>query len=138
MPVRKLLRRSAPGGGLLHWMHSFTLHVLTGALAVAAHYAVMYGLVAGGLPGVPASAGGFLIGALVRVALSYSRVFMPTRGVRTASTRFVVVIALQLAANSALLASMIELGLPLWPAQIATTVLLTVGNYLAYRLWVFR
>jgi len=33
---------------------------------------------------------------------------------------------------------MIELGLPLWPAQIVTTVLLTVSNYLAYRLWVFR
>ena len=138
MPVRKLLRRPAPGGGLLHWIHSFTLHILTGVLAVAAHYAVMYGLVAGGLSGVPASAGGFLIGALVRFALSYSRVFVPTRGVRIAGTRFVVVIALQLAANSVLLASMIELGWPLWPAQIVTTVLLTVGNYLAYRLWVFR
>lgn len=138
MPVRKLLRRPAPGGGLLHWLHSFTLHVLTGVLAVAAHYAVMYGLVRAGVPGVPASAVGFLFGALTRFALSYFHVFLPTRGVKVASVRFVIVIALQLAANSVLLAGLIEMGLSLWPAQVLTTVLLTVGNYLAYRLWVFR
>lgn len=138
MPVRKLLRRPGPGGGFLHWVHSFTLHVLTGVLAVVAHYAVMYGLVRAGVPGVPASAGGFLFGALTRFALSYFHVFLPTRGVKVASVRFVIVIALQLAANSALLAGLIEAGLSLWPAQVVTTVLLTVGNYLAYRLWVFR
>ena len=52
--------------------------------------------------------------------------------------RFVVVIAAQLAANSALLAGLLALGTSLWPAQIATTIALTFGNYLAYRLWVFR
>jgi putative flippase GtrA len=138
MPVRKLLRRPAPGGGILHWIHSFSLHVLTGVVAVAAHYAVMYGLVENGVPGVPASGVGFLAGALTRFALSYWRVFVPTRGVKVASVRFVIVIALQLAANSVLLAGLIELGLTLWPAQVVTTVLLTFGNYLAYRLWVFR
>jgi hypothetical protein len=25
-----------------------------------------------------------------------------------------------------------------WPAQIATTILLTFANYAVYRLWVFR
>ena len=30
------------------------------------------------------------------------------------------------------------LGATLWPAQVTTTVLMTFGNYLAYRLWVFR
>jgi putative flippase GtrA len=138
MPVRKLLRRPAPGGGLLHWIHTFSLHVITGVLAVAAHYAVMYGLLQAGLSGVPASGGGFLVGALTRFTLSYRRVFLPTRGVKVASVRFVIAIALQLAANSALLAGLIELSLPLWPAQVLTTALLTVGNYLAYRLWVFR
>jgi putative flippase GtrA len=29
-------------------------------------------------------------------------------------------------------------GIAVWPAQIATTVLLTVVNYLVYRWWVFR
>ncbi len=138
MPVSKLFRRPAPHGGLLHWLHTFVLHVLTGFLAVAAHYAVMFGLVQAGTAGVPASAAGFLFGALTRFALSYWRIFAPTRGVKVASLRFVVAIALQLLANSALLAGLIELGLALWPAQVATTILLTFGNYLAYRLWVFR
>jgi putative flippase GtrA len=137
MPVRKFLRRPQ-GSGILHWIHSFSLHVLTGAVAVAAHYAVMYGLVQAGMPGVPASGAGFVVGALTRFALSYWRVFAPTRGMATAGTRFVVAITLQLAVNSLLLAGLMALGLTLWPAQVATTVLMTFGNYLAYRLWVFR
>jgi putative flippase GtrA len=139
MPFRKLLRRPLPGGsGLWHWFHTFVLHVATGFLAVAAHYAVMYSLVRGGVPGVPASAVGFLGGALTRFALAYWHIFAPTRGVKAASARFVVVNAVQLAANSALLAALIESGVALWPAQVTTTIVLTFGNYLAYRLWVFR
>ncbi len=105
---------------------------------MAAHYAVMYALVKSGMPGVPASGGGFVVGALTRFALSYWRVFAPTRGMTAAGTRFVVAIALQLAVNSLLLAGFLELGLTLWPAQVTTTVLMTFGNYLVYRLWVFR
>ena len=139
LPLRKLLRRpAAGGGGLLHWIHSFALHVATGFLAVAAHYSVMYVLVRAGLAGVPASALGFVGGALTRFALSYWHVFSPSRGVKVASVRFVFVIAVQLAANSALLAGLLRLGMSLWPAQVTTTIALTFANYLAYRLWVFR
>jgi len=138
MQLPKLLRRPATATGTLHWMHTFALHVATGFLAVAAHYAVMYALLRTGMAGVPASAVGFLAGALTRFALAYWHIFEPTRGVAVASVRFSVVIAAQLAANSALLAGLLALGASLWPAQIATTVVLTFGNYLAYRLWVFR
>jgi putative flippase GtrA len=137
MPIRKFLSRPQ-GGGILHWMHSFSLHVATGALAVAAHYAVMYALVRGGLPGVPASAIGFSAGALTRFALSYWHVFAPSRGMTTAGARFIVAIALQLALNTLLLAGFLQLGWSLWPAQVTTTVLMTFGNYLVYRFWVFR
>jgi len=137
MPVRRFLSRPH-GTGILHWIHSFSLHVATGALAVAAHYAAMYGLVRSGLPGVPASALGFAAGALTRFALSYWRVFAPSRGMTIAGARFVVAIALQLSVNTLLLAVFLELGLALWPAQVTTTVLMTFGNYLVYRLWVFR
>ena len=138
MSLLKFLRRPEPGSGILNWIHSFSLHVLTGAIAVAAHYAVMYGLVQSGIRGVPASAGDFVVGALTRFALSYWRVFAPTRGMTTAGTRFVVAIAVQLAVNILLLAGLMALGLTLWPAQVTTTVLMTFGNYLAYRYWVFR
>jgi putative flippase GtrA len=139
LPVRKLLRRPTPGGGgLLHWLHSFTLHVATGFLAVAAHYSVMYGFVRAGVAGVPASSIGFVAGALTRFALSYWHIFSPSRGVKVATVRFVFVILLQLAANSALLAGLLDFGVSLWPAQVVTTIALTFANYLAYRLWVFR
>ena len=139
LQVRKLLRRPAPGGGgVLHWMHSFTLHVATGFLAVAAHYSVMYAFVRAGVAGVPASALGFCAGALTRFALSYWHIFTPSRGVKVASVRFALALLLQLVANSALLAGLLDLGMSLWPAQVATTVTLTLANYLAYRLWVFK
>jgi putative flippase GtrA len=112
--------------------------VMTGFLAVAAHYASMYALVRGGMTGVPASTVGFMAGALTRFTLSYWHIFEPTRGVRVASLRFVVVIALQLFANSGLLALLLHAGVSLWPAQVTTTIALTFVNYLAYRLWVFR
>jgi putative flippase GtrA len=138
MPLPPLLRRPRADGGVLHWAHTFVLHVATGFLAVAAHYAVMFVLVRGGMSGVPASAVGFGAGALTRFALSYWHIFEPSRGVRVASLRFAVAIVAQLAANSALLAWLLDAGIPLWPAQVTTTVLLTFANYLAYRLWVFR
>ena len=81
MPIRKLFRRPTSDGSLLHWLHTFVLHVMTGFLAVAAHYASMYGLMRTGLAGVPASTFGFAAGALTRFALSYWHIFEPTRGV---------------------------------------------------------
>ena len=131
------LRRPS-GSGLAHWIHSFSLHVVTGFAAVAAHYALMYALLRAGLPPVPASAVGFLAGALTRFVLSYAHIFAPTRGVQVAGVRFVVAIVAQLAANSVLLAALTQGGVAVWPAQVLTTVLLTVVNYLVYRWWVFR
>jgi putative flippase GtrA len=98
----------------------------------------MYALLRAGLAPVPASAIGFLAGALTRFVLSYAHIFSPTRGVHVAGVRFVVAIAAQLAANSALLAAFTHAGIAVWPAQVLTTVLLTVVNYLVYRWWVFR
>lgn len=138
MPLSKLLKRPASSGGVLHWLHTFVLHVATGFIAVAAHYATMYALLRTGVAPVPASAVGFLAGASTRFALAYWHVFTPTRGVAVASMRFVAVMVVQLAANSGLLASLLALGIELWPAQVGTTIALTFGNYLAYRLWVFR
>ena len=107
-------------------------------MAVAAHYALMYAMLRAGFGPVAASAIGFAAGAGTRFVLSYAHIFAPTKGVHAAGARFAVAIAAQLAANSALLAALTQQGVAVWPAQIATTVLLTVVNYLVYRWWVFR
>lgn len=135
--LRLMLRRPR-GSGLLHWAHSFSLYVATGFAAVAVHYAVMYGALRIDFVPVVASGIGFGAGALVRFAFSYAHIFSPTSGVPVAGLRFVAALGAQLAANSALLAALTSAGIDVWPAQIATTVLLTFGNYLVYRLWVFR
>jgi putative flippase GtrA len=126
------------GSGFLHWLHSFSLHVVTGFAAVAAHYALMYALLRAGLAPVAASAVGFGAGALTRFILSYAHIFTPSAGVHAAGLRFLVAIAAQLVANSAMLAALTQAGVDVWPAQIATTIVLTFVNYLVYRWWVFR
>lgn len=126
-----LRRRSAD------WLWSFVLHVLTGFLAVGAHYSAMWLLVRTGVGGVSASAIGFLAGAATRFALSY-RVFSPDHGIPVALRRFVIALGLQWVANVALLEGFLLAGLGLWIAQISVTVLLTFLNFLAYRIWVFR
>jgi len=126
------------GRGIAHWLHSFSLHVATGFVAVAAHYSLMYALLRAGQGPVAASACGFVAGAATRFALSYAHIFAPTQGVHAAGARFAVALAAQLAANSALLAVLTQQGIAVWPAQVATTVMLTFVNYLVYRWWVFR
>jgi putative flippase GtrA len=117
---------------------NFTLHVVTGFAAVAVHYGILYVLLQFALPPLIASAIGFCGGAVTRFVLAYYRVFAPTHGLTTAGWRFVIVIGTGLLANTALLGALLAVGLSVWLAQIATTILLTFGNYVAYRLWVFR
>jgi putative flippase GtrA len=126
------------GEGITHWLHSFSLHVATGFIAVAAHYALMYALLRTGQGPVAASACGFVAGAATRFVLSYAHIFAPTQGIHAAGARFAIAIAAQLAANSALLGLLTQQGIAVWPAQVATTVVLTFANYLVYRWWVFR
>jgi putative flippase GtrA len=117
---------------------NFTLHVLTGFIAVAVHYSMLYLLLQVSMPPLVASAIGFCGGAVTRFVLAYYRVFAPTQGLTAAGWRFVVVIGAGMLANTALLGALLGAGLSVWPAQIATTISLTLGNYIAYRLWVFR
>jgi putative flippase GtrA len=120
------------------WLREFTLHVLTGFLTVLAHYTLMWLLIHLGFAPVPASALGFLAGATTRYTLSYTKVFSPADGVPATLTRFIAALGMQWLANVALLDALLSLGWSLWIAQVTTTVLLTVVNYLVYRLWVFR
>ncbi|MDR0249956.1 MAG: GtrA family protein [Burkholderiales bacterium] len=117
---------------------SFSLHVLTGIFAVAAHYLTLYSLLSLAVPPLGATTVGFLCGALVRFTLSYFHVFSPTQGVTIASGRFVLALALQVSCNAVLVKSAMLLGLSIWPSQILATGLLTFLNYLVYRWWVFR
>lgn len=126
----------APGWLGLSW--SFLLHVATGVLAVAAHYTLMGLLLWGGLSALGSSALGFIAGATVRFSLSKHIVFRSQVANAPALVRFLIVLAIQFLANLGLLATLLWLGLSILAAQLITTGSLTVINYLAYRVWVFR
>ena len=123
---------------LFDWIARFAMHVATGVLAVAVHYALMAVLLQAGTQPVLASSLGFMAGAITRFFTAYYTVYAPTGAVRSTVPRFVLALGTQFFLNSALLAGLIEIGVAVWWAQVATTVLLTFGNYLVYRLWVFR
>jgi putative flippase GtrA len=120
------------------WFKRFVLHVVTGFAAVAVHYAVMWGLLRFGSEALVASSVGFAFGALTRFFTAYYNVFEPTQKVRTTIPKFVLALAVQGVLNSAFLTGFMEIGIPLWYAQVATTVLMTFLNYIVYRLWVFK
>ncbi len=81
---------------------------------------------------------GFLGGATVRFFFSYFHIFEPEKDVRGALPHFVLSLLLQLALNAALLAVLLTLTTLVWPAQIATTIGLTIFNFLMYKYWVFK
>ena len=116
----------------------FTLHIVTGFAAVAAHYGTMAALIALGTAPVPTSSIGFNAGTIVRFTLAYRHVFDPTLPVAHSGMRFAIALGLQALGNAALLSTGLALGIPTWPSQVAATMLMTFANYAAYRLWVFR
>jgi len=138
MALDLLRLRATHGRGFFHLAHSFSLHVLTGLLAVAAHYSTMYAMLAVQPDPLIATTIGFVAGGATRFVLSFFRVFAPTIGMRRAGARFLAAIALQALANAALLALLMRAGIEVWPAQVATTVALAFVTYAGYRLWVFR
>ena len=132
------IARLRGGAGPLALALTFGLHVATGFAAVAVHYGAMWAFMRAGLAPVAASAAGFAGGALTRFALSYVGVFVPTIGIARAGVRFAAAIALQLVLNSLGLSALLALGMPVWPAQVTVTNVLTFLNFAIYRAWVFR
>lgn len=120
------------------WVRSFFLHVVTGFVAVAGHYGVMWVLLSFGTHALVASTGGFVVGAAIRYVLSYFHVFSPSDGIPATFARFLVSLAIQLIGNLVILDTLLQIWPHVWLAQATTTVLMTIVNYLMYRLWVFR
>jgi len=116
---------------------NFSLHCITGVFAVVVHYALMYLALNLGSTPVIATSIGFVGGAVTRFLLAYYHVFTPSRPKGEAAVHFVISLGIQMVLNAALLAGLLALGAAVWPAQLATTVLLTFINYAMYRLWVF-
>lgn len=127
----------APGSGA-GWKTQFFLHLVTGAAATAAHYIVMWFALSAQLWPTLATTIGFSVGATMRFLFSYFHIFEPERYISKALPYFVLVLTLQMALNAALLTLLLIVTKLVWPAQILTTIMLTVFTFLAYKFWVFK
>ncbi|WGD29907.1 GtrA family protein [Ancylobacter sp. WKF20] len=116
------------------------LFAALGALGTLAHYAVLIGLVQGGLTGpVLGSTAGFLTGGLVNYQLSRRVIFRSSKGHVEAAGKFFTVAGLGLVINAALMALLTgPLGAPYLPAQILVTGLLVLWHYAGNAIWTFR
>jgi len=126
---------SRSGGG---WHIEFIQHLATGVIAMAAHYFVMWLALSVEFVPVLATTCGFIVGAATRFFFSYFHIFEPEKDVARALPHFVLALALQMLVNAALLALLLSIKLPVWPAQLLTTALLAGINFLAYKFWVFK
>lgn len=111
-----------------------------GAIGTAVQYGVLYGLVEwlGSNP-VLASAIGMILGAITNYILNYVYTFNSTKKHAETAPKFFTVAAFGLALNT----SMMALAIQHWQlhyllAQVLSTLLVLVWNFLANRYWTFR
>ena len=134
----QFLRDLAVSGGNKGWKVQFFQHLITGIIATAAHYMVMWLILLVDIPPAIATSIGLVAGATTRFLFSYYHIFEPERNWSTALPFFIFALAMQMGLNVFLLTVFISLNIPLWPSQIITTILLTTFNFLVYRYWVFK
>jgi putative flippase GtrA len=113
--------------------------VLVGLIATALHYAVLIGLKElFGWAAVPATLAGYICGGLLSYVLNRRHTFDSDRPHAEAGWRFALVALVGFFLTWGLMRLLVEAwGAPYLPAQMLTTGLVMVWNFLANRLWTF-
>jgi len=124
----------------IHAISTQTLgSVVAGGLATAIHWTVMASLVAATVDSSIATAAGSLSGAVANYGLQRRIAFPRAPGHGTSIRRYLASCALAWHANLALFYLLSEkLPLPVIPAQLLTTALVTALNLVVYRRFVFH
>ncbi len=133
-----ILRRVVARRASDDWQVQFFQHLVTGAVATAAHYTVMWLALSAQLLPALATTIGFVVGATTRFLFCYFHIFEPERDVAKALPHFLLALTLQMLINAGLLALFLSVDLPVWPSQVLVTGILTVFNFMAYKFWVFK
>jgi putative flippase GtrA len=117
---------------------SFFLHIGTGLICVAVHYSIMNFMILVGSNPLLASSVGFIFGAVMRFILAYYHVFTPKSTIPDALPKFIIALVFQGFLNLFLLNLFLFLGLKVWGSQIIATIVMTVLNFIVYKIWVFK
>ena len=124
---------------MMETARQFMLFALVGCAAAVGHYGVLI-LLAGlaGLPPVPASAVGFVVGAAISYALNYQFVFESGKDHGPTLVKFLTVATVGLGLNSAIMAALTAgLQFHYLPAQVAATISVMGWSYIGNRCWTF-
>ena len=136
--LTRFFGRMVISGSSKDWRIQFFQHLLTGAIATATHYIVMWLALSVQLLPALATTIGFIAGATTRFLFSYFHVFEPGKDVANALPHFVLALAVQMAINAGLLSLLLSTNLPVWPSQVLTTGILTVIIFMAHKYCVFK
>ncbi|MCA3563376.1 MAG: GtrA family protein [Methylocystis sp.] len=110
-----------------------------GVVAAIIHYGLLLGLVElGGWQPVPATLVGYIGGGLVSYWLNRSLTYASDRPHSEAGWRFAVVAGVGFLITFGVMSGLVgRLGLPYFPSQIATTLVVLVWSFLAHKYWSF-
>ncbi|OHC70253.1 MAG: hypothetical protein A2045_16510 [Rhodocyclales bacterium GWA2_65_20] len=116
----------------------FLHFAVMGGVGTGAHYLTLALLLQTGWPATPATAVGAVAGALVNYWLNYRYTFRSWQPHRIAASRFLAIAAVGWLLNAGVFHLLHQgAGLPLWPAQLATTALVLAWNFAGNRWWTF-
>ena len=120
-------------------VRDFLRFAAVGAVATAAHYAVMIALVQfGRVDPVFATVCGFAVGAVVSYTLNRRYTFAVRPEFMRGFLKFAVVIGIGAVLNAAIVAFFIRFGLHYMVAQVIATGVVLIWNFVGARLIVFR
>jgi putative flippase GtrA len=120
-------------------VRDFLRFATVGAVATAAHYAVMIALVQfGGVDPVTATVCGFAVGAVVSYTLNRRYTFAVRPAYMRGFLKFAIVIGIGAVLNAAIVALFIRFGLHYMVAQVIATCVVLIWNFAGARLIVFR
>jgi putative flippase GtrA len=126
--------------GVLALAWQFINFVGVGFVSAVGHYGLLIGLVQlAGVPAVPASAAGALLGAWINYTLNYRFTFRSTKRHREAVLKFAVIAAVGLVLNTVFMWIGVELiGAHYLLSQIVTTGLVVIWSFAGNRYWTFH
>lgn len=120
-------------------VRDFLRFAAVGAVATAAHYAVLMSLVSfAGMDPVPATVCGFSVGALVSYTLNRRYTFQTRPAYGRGLAKFLVVVSIGAVLNAAIVAFFIRFGFHYMAAQLIATGVVLIWNFAGARLVVFR